>query len=675
MAGQIAEAYVQIIPTTDGIASGISKSLGGEGESSGKSFSGGFIRTATKLLAAAGVGKIIKSALDAGGAVQQSFGGLETIYVDAAKGAQEHARAAAAAGISMNTYAEQAVSVGAALKQAYSGDTTKAMEAANTAILDMADNAAKMGTPIESVQAAYQGFAKGQYQLLDNLKLGYGGTKTEMERLLADAEKLTGVKYDINNVGDVYEAIHVIQGQLGLTGVAAAEAAGTFTGSMGAMKAAASNFLADLALGNDISGSLSVLTSSVVTFAKNLIPMLVNVIGQAPAVIVQLLQELGPLLITEGGNAIIQLAQGFADALPGLIAAITELIPQLVSAFLTILPQLIPVALQIIMALQQGLIAALPQLIAALPGLITQLVDGIVSNVPLIVEAGIQLFLGLVQALPEIAMALVEAAPDIVMALIEGLLSMAGALINGAVQLFTGIVDGLKQVGPQILDSAKQHISNTINKIKSMGPQLLAAAKSFAASIPEGIKSALGKVNSAVIEIGTKVVTGIKNFASQLVSAGKNLILGLANGIKQGIANAVAAARQAGQSVIAAAKAILGIHSPSTVFAGIGENITLGLAQGIMEDTKPVTDAIDNVAAMTTAGMDNALAVNAALGVSTDAEATGDLRTLIAVVNALSRKIDNIGVYLDGDRMVGGLVDRMDNALGNRALLVGRGQA
>lgn len=675
MAGQIAEAYVQIIPTTDGIASGISESLGGEGESGGTSFSKGFLRTATKLLAAAGVGKIIKNALDEGGAVQQSFGGLETIYGDAAEGAKAYAREAAAAGISMNTYAEQAVSVGAALKQAYGGDTTKAMEAANTAIMDMTDNAAKMGTPIESVQAAYQGFAKGQYQLLDNLKLGYGGTKTEMERLLADAEQITGVHYDIDNLGDVYDAIHVIQGELGLTGVAADEASSTFSGSMGAMKAAASNFIADLALGNDISASMSALTSSVIAFAKNALPMIVNIIGAAPQAIVGLLAGLGPELLTAGMNALLQLGQGLAAALPQLITTITELIPQMVSAFLTLLPQLIPVALQIINALALGLVQAIPQLVAALPPLITQLVEGIVSNVPLIVDAGVQLFLGLAQALPEVGMALLEAAPDIIMALIEGLLSMAGALLSGAVQLFTGIVDGMKQIGPQVVESAKQHVTNAINKIKSMGGQLLAAAKDFISGLPEGIKSALGNVTSAAAELGRGVVNGIKNFASQLVSAGKNLILGLANGIKEGIANAVAAAREAGRSVIAAAKAILGIHSPSTVFAEIGENITLGLANGITEDTKPVSDAIDSVAAMTTAGMDSALAVNAALGVRTDSEATGDLRTLVAVVNALSAKIDNIRLYLDGDRVVGGIVERMDNALGNRAALVGRGQA
>ena len=177
-----------------------------------------------KLIVAAGIDTVLKSAIEEGGKLQQSFGGLDTIYGEASSAAKEYAVQAAAAGISANDYAEQAVSFGASLKQAFGGDTTKAVEAANTAIMDMTDNAAKMGTPIESIQNAYSGFAKQNYTMLDNLKLGYGGTKSEMERLLADAEKLTGVHYDISNLGDVYDAIHAIQGDLGLTGVAAQEA-------------------------------------------------------------------------------------------------------------------------------------------------------------------------------------------------------------------------------------------------------------------------------------------------------------------------------------------------------------------------------------------------------------------------------------------------------------------
>ena len=214
----VATAYVQVVPTTKGIKEALTNEISGSGDAGGIKI-GSAIK---KAIVAAGIGaaltKVVSTALSAGGDLQQSFGGLDTIYGDASEAAKQYASEAAKAGISANSYAEQAVSFGASLKAAFGGDTIKAAEAANTAILDMADNSAKMGTDISAIQSAYQGFAKQNYTMLDNLKLGYGGTKTEMERLLADAQKLSGIKYDINNLGDVYEAIHVIQGELGLTG-------------------------------------------------------------------------------------------------------------------------------------------------------------------------------------------------------------------------------------------------------------------------------------------------------------------------------------------------------------------------------------------------------------------------------------------------------------------------
>lgn len=290
----LGKAYVQIMPTTKGIGSELSKSLDGELGETGKTVGAGLGKkiggTLIKGLAALGIGaavkKLFSEAIEAGSAMQQSFGGLDTIYGSASESMKEMAYQAAQAGISANDYAEQAVSFGASLKQAFGGDATQAAKSANTAIMDMADNAAKMGTPIENIQNAYQSFARGQYQLLDNLKLGYSGTKAEMQRLLADAEKISGVKYDMSNLGDVYEAIHVIQGELGLTGVAAQEGAETFTGSMGAMKASATNLLANLALGEDIKAPLISLAENTKAFlVNNLFPMIGNVLKQLPALL------------------------------------------------------------------------------------------------------------------------------------------------------------------------------------------------------------------------------------------------------------------------------------------------------------------------------------------------------------------------------------------------------
>ena len=230
-----------------------------------------------------------------------------------------------------------------------------------------------------------------------------------MERLLADATALSGVEYNIDNLGDVYDAIHVIQTDLGLTGVAAEEAQSTFTGSFGAMKASAKNFLADLALGNDVSGALSSLTESVITFAGNVLPMIQNIVAAAPQAIVQLLTGLGPMLLTTGVEAILNLGQGIAAALPGLISSLASMIPQIVSGFTAVVPQLLSVGAQIVKALAQGVLQALPGLIAALPGMITDIANGISANVGVIVEAGIELFNGLVEALPVIVSALVAA--------------------------------------------------------------------------------------------------------------------------------------------------------------------------------------------------------------------------------------------------------------------------
>ena len=331
---EVARATVTIVPNMKGAREKISKDMGANtasaGKTAGTSFGKSMIGTVSKIIAVAGIGKMIGDTLNAGADLQQSFGGLDTIYGDAAASAKEYAYIASQAGISANDYAEQAVSMGAALKAAFGGDTAKAAEAANTAIMDMADNAAKMGTPLESIQNAYQGFAKGNYTMLDNLKLGYGGTKTEMERLLKDATKLSGVEYDISNLGDVYDAIHVIQEDLGLTGVAADEAKTTFSGSFNAMKAAAQNTMANLALGEDIKPSLDALAGTVKTFlVDNAMPMIGNIAKQIPTFIGQLptyIADMAPDFIAGAADIVKNLATGLIENIPTFVAGVGTLL-------------------------------------------------------------------------------------------------------------------------------------------------------------------------------------------------------------------------------------------------------------------------------------------------------------------------------------------------------------
>ena len=302
----LGKAYVQIMPSARGITGSISRLLGGEAKSAGTSaglgFGGNLVSVASKVIAAAGIGKVFASSIRAGGELEQSIGGIETLFKDSADIVKGYAKNAYRdAQISANEYMEQATSFSASLLQSLGGDTKKASQTADMAIKDMADNSAKMGTNISSIQDAYQGFAKKNYTMLDNLKLGYGGTKTEMERLLADAERLTGIKYDINNLDDVFNAIHIIQGELGIAGVAAQEAKETLEGSFNAMKSAYKDFLGNLALGESIKEPLTNLITTAGTFLfGNLIPMVINIGKALPGALVQALSLAGPMMVAEG---------------------------------------------------------------------------------------------------------------------------------------------------------------------------------------------------------------------------------------------------------------------------------------------------------------------------------------------------------------------------------------
>ena len=339
MASSLGDAYVNIVPKAPGISNkieGILNNDGGGAEKAGLNLGGKLLGGLAKLGIGAAVVKTIKDAFDEGGKLQQSFGGLDTIYGDASAAAKDYAKQAASAGISMNDYAEQAVSFGAALKQAYGGDTAAAVEAANVAILDMADNAAKMGTPLENIQSAYQGFAKQNYTMLDNLKLGYGGTKQEMERLLAHAQEISGVEYNIDNLGDVYNAIHVVQEELGLTGVASEEAATTLSGSMGAVKASWENVMAALTTGEGLDEAMANFSASIGNFANNVLTMLTNLGPQLPGLILGLADVIianAPDFIASGVELIVQLAVGLIQGIPELIGKVPEIFAKCKEAF------------------------------------------------------------------------------------------------------------------------------------------------------------------------------------------------------------------------------------------------------------------------------------------------------------------------------------------------------
>ena len=319
MASELAQAYVQILPTTKGIKSGLENAFDGEaqrsGANAGQSFSSALGSTVKKLVVALGIGKIIASAFSEGAALQQSIGGIETLFKDSADRVKEYANISyRTTGLSANAYMENVTAFSASLISSLGGDTAAAAELANTAMTDMSDNANKMGTNMESITQTYQSLARGNYAMLDNLELGYGGTKSEMQRLMKDAEKLTGEHYTVGDFGDTVKAIHAVQDSLGITGTTAKEAATTFSGSFNQMKAAAQDLLGSLAIGGDSTEKFRTLLDAVKTFTiGNALPMaatmireILTVAGPAGAAVVGLATAFGVLKAAMGISGLIQ---------------------------------------------------------------------------------------------------------------------------------------------------------------------------------------------------------------------------------------------------------------------------------------------------------------------------------------------------------------------------------
>lgn len=321
MATNLGKAYVQIMPSAKGISGMISKELDGEVKSAGQSAGNSLISTIKNAILAAGIGKLFATSLFEGGKLQQSLGGVETLFKNNAETVKQYANEAyKTTGLSANAYMENVTGFSASLLQSLGGDTAKAAKIANMAMVDMADNSNKMGTSMEMIQNAYQGFAKQNYTMLDNLKLGYGGTKKEMERLLADAQKLTGVKYDINNLADVYEAIHVIQKELDITGTTAKEAATTLQGSFASMKASFLNLLGKLSLGQDIKPSLEALAKTTTTFlVGNFLPMVGNILKGLPTLIIGAFSGLAEQLKGILGEKVVAKIQTYLKQVSGAV--------------------------------------------------------------------------------------------------------------------------------------------------------------------------------------------------------------------------------------------------------------------------------------------------------------------------------------------------------------------
>lgn len=363
---ELAKAYVQIIPSAQGIKGSIEQSLGGEGERAGKSIGQQIFGTIKKVGVALGVGKVIMDAFNEGGKLQQSIGGIETLFKENADAVIKNSKEAyKTAGMSANEYMETATSFSASLLQSLGGDTKKATEYTDMAIRDMSDNANKMGSSMESITDAYKGFSRGQFTLLDNLKLGYGGTKEEMQRLLTDAEAISGVHYDINSYSDIVDAIHQVQNELDITGTTARESASTLEGSMNTMKASWTNLLGAITTGDDVGTAMSNLAESVSTFLfDNVLPMIGNIVKGIPTLIYSLISEGIPNLLSNLTAKLSDILDGITESgVEGLtkggtnklMPALKKLLKQLLDTVITLAPKLLKAGISLMIGFVKGL--------------------------------------------------------------------------------------------------------------------------------------------------------------------------------------------------------------------------------------------------------------------------------------------------------------------------------
>lgn len=599
----IAKAYVQIIPSAEGIKGRLENALGGGIDSAGQTMGRGLSGSLSKAFIAAGAGAAIaggittavKGAIDEGSALQQSIGGIETLFGNQGMAIEEYAAKAGksisevtaefernqkaeammmeaaanaynTAGMSRDEYMQTATSFAATLLQGLEGDTVAAAKYADMAMQDMSDNANKFGTDIASVQNAYQGFAKDNYTMLDNLKLGYGGTQAEMARLLNDAGLLEdGMEATASNVKDIpfdtiIQSINVIQQRLGVTGTTAAEAAGTFEGSMKAMQAAGKNVLAGLALGEDITAPMTSFAQTFTTFVtNNLLPMVGNVLSALPTAVTTMLQTLAAdsgTFVTTALNIITSFSEALMQNLPLMLTAVMEILLNVVEALMSY--DWIGTATNLINTFMQSFIENLPRIMELAGQIVLALVNGIVTNIPQLITGAVQLITGLqsyiIQNLPTI----VAAGIELVVALIAGLI---------------------------------QAIPQTITAVFQMTGEMQSAFKSV-----------------------------------DWLSIGVNIIVGIIQGIKNSAGKLAEAAKSAAKAAFDGAKRFLGINSPSALFRDdVGQMIDLGMAEGIEKYTNPVKSAVTSLSDMSVGKFNAANQLKAGFGSPQLAMAGGDI--------------------------------------------------
>ena len=562
---------------TGGLQSGMGKVASVAQQALGV-FTGQMMTRAVDALANLG-----KSALDSVGQLEQNVGGVETLFGDAADAVIASAdRAYQTAGMSANDYMSTVTSFSASLLQSLGGNTEEAAKVADMAIIDMADNANKMGTSMDMIQNAYQGFAKQNYTMLDNLKLGYGGTKTEMERLLADAEKLTGVKYDINNLNDVYQAIHAVQEEMGITGTTAKEAASTLEGSMASAKAAWDNFMNGSGDADQLADAFATAADNIVKNLAEIIPRFAETLpalgGAIVAQIPGLVAAIVPAVLSAGqsvlkqlqdavldfdfvgtADKVVQMITGFIEGdglgslldtlvtiftgivngissmLPSLLPALIELISYVVTSLLDQLPAILDCALELILGLARGILAALPVLIEALPEVISSIVEFLISAVPQIIDAGIELLMALVDALPVIIDALVDALPQIIKATVTALIAAAPQIAKAGIKLLGALIEAIPVIVVELAKAVPDIVAAIIDVLAELPgligevfaeivTDLVEWGQQMLSNASMAMSNMLSQVNSIIQELPGKIWTHLVNAVNKVIAWGQQMV-------------------------------------------------------------------------------------------------------------------------------------------------------
>ena len=564
----LGKAYVQIVPSAQGIKASIQEVMGKpleeQADNSGSTFGSMLISKIKGAIIIAGIGKFLSASLTEGGALQQSIGGIETLFGNSANVIKKAAQTAFKdAGVSANTYMEQTTSFAASLVSSCGGNTAKAAEIAKRAMVDMSDNANKMGTDLQDIQNAYQGFAKQNYTMLDNLKLGYGGTKTEMARLIKDAstykdsqEKLNvSVKDGDMSFSNIANAISVVQDHMKISGTTAEEASTTLTGSFGMVKASVQDFLGALSTGDGVWRTFKNTVSSLGTFiVGNLLPMIGNI-----------------------GSSIVSILTNSFNNMPGILDAIQKFASNIAAQA----PQFIKSGFELLNKLADGIISALPVMIAKIPTIISTFANIINDNAPTILICGVKLIgklaLGLIQAIPT----LIANIPKIITAIVD--VWSAFNWINLGKMAITGLGNGIKALFGFLKGTGKEALDTVLINILMLPERLRALGGKGISGLVSGIKSLFGALGGAAKKIFEIIVKAIASLPSKMLSIGKNIVEGIWKGIWSMGAWITKKIGDFAGGIVKSFKGFLGIHSPSRIMRDmVGRFIGEGIGVGIL---------------------------------------------------------------------------------------------